>query len=76
MASAAATPKLSDKDGSTNTCAAARAPAFSLHFRESAVLRMVAEADLGGAFHSKQKYGAKIGRQSWEALGLKVPSEV
>lgn len=41
---------------------------FSLHFRESAVLRMVADADLGGEFHSKQKYGPKIGRQSWEML--------
>ena len=48
---------------------------FSLHFRESQVLRMVAEADLGGAFHSKQKYGGKVGRQSWEALGIAVPSE-
>ena len=41
---------------------------FSLHFRESAVLRMLAEADLGGDFHSKQKYGSRIGRQSWEGL--------
>ena len=41
---------------------------FSLHFRESAVLRMLADADLGGEFHSKQKYGPKIGRQSWEGL--------
>ncbi len=41
---------------------------FSLHFRESAVLRMLAEADLGGDFHSKQKYGPRIGRQSWERL--------
>jgi alkylation response protein AidB-like acyl-CoA dehydrogenase len=47
---------------------------FSLHFRESAVLRMVAEADLGGDFHSKQKYGGKIGRQSWQSLGVTVPS--
>jgi alkylation response protein AidB-like acyl-CoA dehydrogenase len=42
---------------------------FTLHFRESQVMRMLADADLGGAFHSKQKYGPKIGRQSWEALG-------
>ncbi len=49
---------------------------FSLHFRESQVLRMVAEADLGGAFHSKQKYGGRVGRQSWESLGIAVPSEV
>jgi Acyl-CoA dehydrogenase, C-terminal domain len=48
---------------------------FSLHFRESQVLRMVAEADLGGAFHSKQKYGGRIGRQSWEALGIAAPTE-
>jgi alkylation response protein AidB-like acyl-CoA dehydrogenase len=41
---------------------------FSLHFRESQLLRMLAEADLGGAFHSKQKYGPRLGRQSWEAL--------
>lgn len=43
---------------------------FSLHFRESQLLRMLAEADLGGDFHSKQKYGPKVGRQSWEALGI------
>jgi alkylation response protein AidB-like acyl-CoA dehydrogenase len=49
---------------------------FSLHFRESQLLRMLAEADLGGAFHSKQKYGGRIGRQSWEALGLAPPSTV
>lgn len=48
---------------------------FSLHFRESQVLRMVAEADLGGAFHSKQKYGGRIGRQSWEALGIAAPTQ-
>lgn len=41
---------------------------FSLHFRESSVLRMLADADLGGEFHSKQKYGPRLGRQSWEAL--------
>ena len=29
---------------------------------------MLADADLGGEFHSKQKYGPKIGRQSWEML--------
>ena len=49
---------------------------FSLHFRESQVLRMLAEADLGGEFHSKQKYGGKIGRQSWRSLGIPVPSSV
>lgn len=43
---------------------------FSLHFRESQLLRMLAEADLGGDFHSKQKYGERLGRQSWAALGL------
>jgi alkylation response protein AidB-like acyl-CoA dehydrogenase len=42
---------------------------FTLHFRESQVLRMLADADVGGAFHSKQKYGPKLGRQSWKALG-------
>lgn len=41
---------------------------FSLHFRESQVLRMLAEADLGLEFHSKQKYGPKLGRQSWKKL--------
>lgn len=41
---------------------------FTLHFRESQVLRMLADADLGGPFHSKQKYGPKLGRQSWKAL--------
>ncbi|HVB63126.1 MAG TPA: acyl-CoA dehydrogenase family protein [Nitrolancea sp.] len=46
---------------------------FSLHFRESQLLRMLAEADLGGKFHSKEKYGPNIGRQSWEALGADVP---
>ena len=46
---------------------------FSLHFRESQLLRMLAQADLGGEFHSKEKYGPKIGRQSWEALGADVP---
>jgi len=42
---------------------------FTLHFRESQVLRMLADADLGGPFHSKQKYGPKLARQSWKALG-------
>lgn len=41
---------------------------FTLHFRESRVLRMLADADLGGPFHSKQKYGPKLGRQSWASL--------
>lgn len=41
---------------------------FSLHFRESQVLRMLTDAELGGEFHSKQKYGPKLGRQSWDAL--------
>ena len=36
---------------------------FSLHFRESLLLEMLAKADLGGAFHSKQKYGPKRERQ-------------
>jgi alkylation response protein AidB-like acyl-CoA dehydrogenase len=42
---------------------------FSLHFRESAVLRMLVEAELGGEFHAKQKYGPRLGRQSWAGLG-------
>jgi alkylation response protein AidB-like acyl-CoA dehydrogenase len=33
--------------------------AFSLHFRESQVVQMIARADLGEPFHSKQKYGSK-----------------
>jgi hypothetical protein len=41
---------------------------FSLHFRESQLMRMLAEADLGEPFHSKQKYGPKLERQSWEKL--------
>lgn len=45
---------------------------FSLHFRESQLLRMLAEADLGGDFHSKQKYGPKRERGSWERLGVTV----
>jgi alkylation response protein AidB-like acyl-CoA dehydrogenase len=46
---------------------------FSLHFRESALLRLLAEADLGAEFHSKQRYGPKIGRQSWAGLGEAAP---
>jgi alkylation response protein AidB-like acyl-CoA dehydrogenase len=45
---------------------------FTLHFRESQVMRMLADADLGGPFHSKQKYGPRLGRQSWETL--RVPT--
>ncbi len=43
---------------------------FSLHFRESALLRMLVQANFGADFHSKQRYGPKLGRQSWETLGL------
>jgi alkylation response protein AidB-like acyl-CoA dehydrogenase len=43
---------------------------FSLHFRESHLLRLLAQADLGADFHSKQRYGPRLGRQSWAALGL------
>lgn len=43
---------------------------FSLHTRESKLLRMLTEADLGGEFHSKQAYGPKLPRQSWKALNL------
>ena len=46
---------------------------FSLHFRESQVLRMLVEAELGGDFHSKQKYGAAVGRQTWAGLGRPRP---
>jgi butyryl-CoA dehydrogenase len=49
---------------------------FSLHFRESALLKLLAEADLGGEFHSKQRYGPRIGRQSWAALGIADPREL
>jgi len=45
---------------------------FTLHFRESQVLRMLADADLGAPFHSKQKYGPKLGRRSW--MALQVPT--
>jgi hypothetical protein len=34
---------------------------------------MLVEAELGGDFHSKQKYGPRIGRQSWESLGITNP---
>lgn len=46
---------------------------FSLHFRESALLRLLTQTNLGADFHSKQRYGPRIGRQSWEALGLAAP---
>ena len=36
------------------------ARAFSLHFRESQVLQLIARADYGEPFHSKQKYGPKL----------------
>ncbi|HLW60985.1 MAG TPA: acyl-CoA dehydrogenase family protein [bacterium] len=41
---------------------------FTLHFRESQVLRMLADADLGGAFHSKQKYGPKLPPEALKSL--------
>jgi alkylation response protein AidB-like acyl-CoA dehydrogenase len=47
---------------------------FSLHFRESALLKLLVQAELGGDFHSKQRYGPRIGRQSWGALGLSRPA--
>lgn len=46
---------------------------FSLHFRESALLRLLVQANLGADFHSKQRYGPSLGRQSWEALDLAEP---
>jgi alkylation response protein AidB-like acyl-CoA dehydrogenase len=47
---------------------------FSLHFRESALLRLLVEAELGGDFHSKQRYGPHVGRQTWAQLGLTAPT--
>lgn len=47
---------------------------FSLHFRESALLRLLIHAELGGDFHSKQRYGPRIGRQTWAALGIEEPA--
>ncbi|HUG16519.1 MAG TPA: acyl-CoA dehydrogenase family protein [Thermomicrobiales bacterium] len=49
---------------------------FSLHFRESQVMRILIEAELGGDFYSKQRYGPQLGRQSWEALGIEQPVKV
>lgn len=46
---------------------------FSLHFRESALLKLLVQAELGGDFHSKQRYGPRVGRQSWETLELAAP---
>ena len=46
---------------------------FSLHFRESALLRLLVQANLGAEFHSKQRYGPKLGHQTWESLGLDSP---
>jgi alkylation response protein AidB-like acyl-CoA dehydrogenase len=43
---------------------------FSLHFRESQLLRLLAEAELGGDFHSKQRYGPRVEPNTWESLGL------
>jgi alkylation response protein AidB-like acyl-CoA dehydrogenase len=45
---------------------------FTLHFRESQVLRMLADADLGAPFHSKQKYGPKLPREA--LVSLRVPT--
>lgn len=46
---------------------------FSLHFRESALMRLLIEAELGGEFFSKQRYGSNLGRQSWADLGISAP---
>jgi alkylation response protein AidB-like acyl-CoA dehydrogenase len=46
---------------------------FSLHFRESALLKLLTQANLGVDFHSKQRYGPAIGRQTWETLGFNRP---
>jgi alkylation response protein AidB-like acyl-CoA dehydrogenase len=48
---------------------------FSLHFRESVLLRLLVQANLGADFHSKQRYGPAIGRQSWETVGLENPAD-
>jgi alkylation response protein AidB-like acyl-CoA dehydrogenase len=48
---------------------------FSLHFRESALLRLLVQANLGDEFHSKQRYGPAIGRQSWQSVGIDPPSD-
>lgn len=46
---------------------------FSLHFRESALLKLLVQAELGADFHSKQRYGPRLGRQSWQELELAAP---
>lgn len=46
---------------------------FSLHFRESALMRLLIESELGGEFFSKQRYGPNLGRQSWADLGITAP---
>lgn len=33
---------------------------FTLHFREDRLLQMMAQAELGGEFHSKQRYGRRL----------------
>ena len=33
------------------------------------------QANLGADFHSKQRYGPAIGRQSWDTLGLDKPED-
>jgi alkylation response protein AidB-like acyl-CoA dehydrogenase len=48
---------------------------FSLHFRESALLRLLVQANLGDEFHSKQRYGPAIGRQSWQSIGFDPQSD-
>jgi hypothetical protein len=49
---------------------------FSLHFRESQLMRLLIKAELGGEFFSKQRYGPQLGRQSWASLGIEEPVEV
>jgi alkylation response protein AidB-like acyl-CoA dehydrogenase len=46
---------------------------YTLHTRESRLMRVLTEAELGGNFHAKQQFGPKLGRQSWEALGITRP---
>jgi len=43
---------------------------FTLHFRESQVLRLLADADLGRPFQTKQQYGPKLAREALKSLGV------
>ena len=43
---------------------------FTLHSRDSRNMRRLAEAALGGEYHSKQAYGPKVESLTWEDLGI------